>query len=228
MDQLLIKVAGEITLSGSPGASLKKWREIFGISQTELSEFLGITPSTTSDYEANRRKSPGIAVIKRFVNALMEIDRKRGGWVAKKLDSGAKKEDIFSVLDFSAPAGAEEFVKKIEGRVLANGDCLKGIKLNGYTLVDSLRAILELPAEEFMQIYGTSTERALLFTNVSMGRSPMVAIRVTKLKPNLVVLHNVLDVDKLAIKIADVEKIPLVSTVLPMDEIKRRLSEWSG
>jgi putative transcriptional regulator len=85
-----------------------------------------------------------------------------------------------------------------------------------------------LPAEEFIQIYGTSTERALLFTNVSMGRSPMVAIRVTKLKPNLVVLHNVVDVDRLAVKIAEIEKIPLVTTVLPMDEIKRRLGEWSG
>lgn len=228
MEQLLIKVAGEITLSSSPGASLKKWREIFGVSQTELSEFLGVTPSTISDYEANRRKSPGIAVIKRFVNALMEIDRKRGGWVVKKLDTDKNTTDIFSVLDFSAPLNAEEFVKKVEGRILANGDGLKGVKLNGYTLVDSLRAILELPAEEFIQIYGTSTERALLFTNVSMGRSPMVAIRVTKLKPNLVVLHNVVEVDRLAVKIAEIEKIPLVTTVLPMDEIKRRLSEWSA
>lgn len=228
MEQLLIKVAGEITLSSSPGASLKKWREIFGVSQTELSEFLGVTPSTISDYEANRRKSPGIAVIKRFVNALMEIDRKRGGWVVKKLDTDKNTTDIFSVLDFSAPQNAEEFVKKVEGRILANGEGLKSLKLNGYTLVDSLRAILELPAEEFIQIYGTSTERALLFTNVSMGRSPMVAIRVTKLKPNLVVLHNVVEVDRLAVKIAEIEKIPLVTTVLPMDEIKRRLGEWSG
>jgi putative transcriptional regulator len=52
----------------------------------------------------------------------------------------------------------------------------------------------------------------------------MVAIRVTKLKPSLVVLHNLSEIDKLALKIADIEKIPLVTTMLPIEEIKRRVA----
>jgi len=223
MDELSLKIAGEITLSQNPGSSLKKWREIFGISQTELANHLKVTPSTISDYEGNRRKSPGIAVIRRFVDAICELDKQKGSWTVKKLQLPEKTE-IYQLFDFEAEQSAVDFVKKIEGKIITNEEVLKARKLFGYTIVDSLRAILELPAEEFIKIYGTTTERALLFTNVSMGRSPMVAIKVTKLKPNIVVMHNLSEVDKLAVKISEIEKIPIITTALPIDEIKKRLS----
>jgi len=222
MDELSLKIAGEITLSQSPGSSLKKWREIFGITQTELANYLKVTPSTISDYEGNRRKSPGIGIIKRFVDAICELDKQKGGWIVKKLQTPERTE-VYQLFDFEAAQSAVDFVKKIEGKIITNEEILKGKRLFGYTIVDSLRAILELPADEFIKIYGTTTERALIFTNVSMGRSPMVAIKVTKLKPNIVVMHNLPDVDKLAIKISEIEKIPLVTTALPIDEIKKRL-----
>jgi putative transcriptional regulator len=222
MDELSLRIAGEITLSKSPGSSLKKWREIFGITQTELANYLKVTPSTISDYEGNRRKSPGIAVIKRFVDAICELDNRKGGLIAKKFQPSQKTE-IYELFDFEGSQLATDIVKKIEGRIVTNEDLLKSKKIFGYTLVDSLRAILELHAEEFIKIYGTTTERALIFTNVSMGRSPMVAIKVTKLKPAMVVMHNLADVDRVAIKISEVEKIPLITTALSIDEIKKRL-----
>jgi len=223
MDELNLRIAGEITLSQNPGSSLKKWREIFGISQTDLAGHLKVTPSTISDYEGNRRKSPGIAIIKRFVDAIVELDKQKGATTVKKLQMPERTE-IYQLFDFEAEMSAIDFVKKIEGKIVTNEEILKTKKLFGYTIVDSLRAILELPAEEFIRIYGTTTERALLFTNVSMGRSPMVAIKVTSLKPNIVVMHNLSEVDKLAAKISDIEKIPIVMTSLPIDEIKKRLS----
>ncbi len=225
MDKILLDIAGEITLSDNPGSSLKKWREIFGISQTELADFLNVTPSTISDYEGNRRKSPGASIIKRFVNAIIEIDRQKGGWVYKKLQL-QKPSEVFDVEDFSKSMKSKDFVKSIEGRIISNEAVLKKTKIYGFTIVDSIRAILELPADEFIKIYGNTTERALIFTNVSMGRSPLIAIRVTKLKPTMVVLHNISEVDKVALKISEVEKIPLVTTVLPLDEIKRRMKEY--
>lgn len=223
MDEIILKIAGEITLSQNPGASLKKWREIFGITQTELSNFLNITPSTISDYESNRRKSPGIAVIKRFVSAICELDKQKGEWVLKKMQAGEEKKEIYEIVDFPAACTAADFCKKIEGRILTNSSKIKDIKIYGCTFIDSLRAILELPADEFLKMAGSTTERALVFTNVSMGRSPMVAIRVSKLKPRLVVLHNIAEVDKLAIKLSEIEGIPLVTTFLPIEEIKSRL-----
>ena len=225
MDKILLDIAGEITLSDNPGSSLKKWREIFGISQTNLANFLNVTPSTISDYEGNRRKSPGSSIIKRFVNAIIEIDRQRGGWVYKKLQL-QKPSEVFDVEDFSKALRSRDFVKLIEGRIISNEDILKKSKIYGFTIVDSIRAILELPADEFIKIYGNTTERALVFTNVSMGRSPLIAIRVTKLKPTMVVLHNISEVDKVALKFSEVEKIPLVTTVLSLDEIKRRMKEY--
>ena len=225
MEKIFLDIAGEITLSDSPGSSLKKWREIFGISQTELAKFLNVTPSTISDYEGNRRKSPGVNIIKRFVKAIVEIDRQKGGWVFKKLQI-EKPPEVYDVHSFSKAVKSKDFVKLIEGRIISNEEALKKTKVYGYTTVDAVRAILELPADEFIKIYGSTTERALLFTNVALGRSPMVAIRVTKLKPTMVVLHNVSEVDKVALKISEVEKIPIVTTVLPIDEVTRRLKEF--
>lgn len=221
MEDIVFKMAGEITLSKNPGASLRKWREIFGITQTELANYINVTPSTISDYEGNRRKSPGIKIIDRFVKAICEIDKQKGSWTLKRLQSGEKK-DVYEIVDFHEPMSGYDFCKNIEGKIISNERILKRNKIYGCTFVDSLRAILELPADEFIKIYGTTTERALVFTNVSMGRSPMIAIRVTKLKPSVIVFHNISDVDKLAVKLSEVEKIPLVTTQLSLDEIKKR------
>ncbi len=224
-EKLALNIAGEITLSQNPGASLKKWREIFAISQTDLANHLHVTPSTISDYEANRRKSPGISVIKRFVHAICELDKQKGGWVSKKLQAEEKKSDIYDIIEFPEPINGIEFAKRIDGKIVSGEDILKKIQLYGYTVVDSLRAILELPVDEFSNLFGTTTQRAAVFTNLTMGRSPMVAIRVLKLKPSIVVFHNLADIDKLAIKIGEVERIPIITTVLPIDELKKKMAE---
>ena len=83
--QLMERIAGEITLSESPGSTMKKWRELFGITQMDLAKQIKISTSTVSDYESNRRMSPGVGVIKRFVDALFLIDRERGGTVMSGL-----------------------------------------------------------------------------------------------------------------------------------------------
>ena len=225
MEPTMQKIAGEITLAKNPGASMKKWREIFGITQTELADYLKITPSTISDYESNRRKSPGIGVIRRFVQSLIEIDKKQGGWVIKRMEEEGK-EKIFETYEFPEPVDTMSFIQKINGRIITNKRKLMSTKIDGYSLIDSLRAILELPVDEFQKIYGSSTNRALIFTQVGMGRSPMVAIRVTKLRPTLVVFHGLKDVDVIARKISEVEKIPIILTELEIPELEKTLKEF--
>ncbi|MCD6522335.1 MAG: helix-turn-helix domain-containing protein [Candidatus Diapherotrites archaeon] len=225
MDTIRQQIAGEITLAKNPGAAMKKWREIFGVTQTELAEHLKITPSTVSDYESNRRKSPGINVIKRFINALIEIDMKRGGKILKRMEE--KKTEVFETHEFPAPVSAKEICEKINGRIITNKRKINEMKVNGYTIVDSLRAILELPVDEFPKIYGPTTNRVLIFTKVGIGRSPMVAIRVTKFKPSLVVYHGLEKMDDpIAKKISEVEKIPIVLTTMDLDKIKDVLSSY--
>ena len=61
-------IVGEIVLSERPEDVIRKWRNIFQISQKELAAELGMTSSVISDYESGRRKSPGIGMIKKYVN----------------------------------------------------------------------------------------------------------------------------------------------------------------
>ncbi|MCD4739900.1 helix-turn-helix domain-containing protein [archaeon] len=227
MNELERQIAGEITLSKNPGTSMKKWRGIFGITQTELAEHLHITPSTISDYEGNRRKSPGINVIRRFIEALVEIDHKNGGMIVKRISCDKKPSEAFKVYDFPEPITANKFVEKIGGKVITNKRKLKEIHLLGYSLVDSFKAIIDLPVDEFSKIYGPTPNRGVIFTRVNVGRSPMVAIRVTKFKPSLVVYQGLKKMDDpIAIKISEVEKIPIVLSTMPAEKMQEKLAKY--
>ncbi len=227
MDTLQERIAGEIALSESPGSTMKKWRELFGISQIELAKHLKISTSTISDYEGNRRASPGVGIIKRLVNALVAIDQTRGGEVIRNLEKFNKEEvktPFYFIHDFSAPISGVDFARLIDAKIVSNPSVLDNMKLFGYTLIDSLRVILEISPSEYPKLFGTTNERAFVFDQVSTGRSPMVVIRVAPIKPRLVVIQNIDQVDKLAVKISQIEKIPLLTTKLTTDEVKLRLN----
>lgn len=229
MDELREKIAGEITLSESPGSAMKKWREFFGITQVALAKQIKVSTSTISDYESNRRLSPGVGVIKRFVDALFTIDEASGGNVSQnlaKFSLGSEhKEEFYKIHDFASPINAADFNRIIEGKVVANPGYLDSINLFGYTKLDSLRVILEMSPAEYPKLFGSTTERVFVFENVSTGRSPLVVIRVAPIKPRVVVIHGVTSIDKLAVKIAQVEKIPLLITKLDIDKLYERLDK---
>lgn len=227
MDSLQERIAGEIALSETPGSTMKKWRELFGISQVELAKHLKISTSTISDYEGNRRASPGVGVIKRFIQALFAIDTQRGGEVARNLDKFNKKDEqgsFYFIHDFTAPITGTDLARLIDAKIVTNPGQLDSMKLFGYTLLDSLRIILEIQPAEYPKLFGTTSERAFIFDQVSTGRSPMVVVRVAPIKPKLVVIQNLDTVDKLAVKISQIERIPLLTTKLNAEEIRMRLN----
>ena len=220
-------IAGEITLSPRPGEAMRKWRQIFGISQKQLAESLKISPSVISDYESGRRMSPGAEFVRKFTYALTSLDEKKQGGVVEKFSKAKRSDAVLDLREFLTPLPGERFIEKIRGRVVANKS-LAGENIWGYTVIDSIKAILELTEEEFTQIYGNNAQRALVFTKVHMGRSPMIAIKVTKPKPSMVILHGLMphEVDKLAVKIAEMEGIPLVVSMLKDEkELVERLRE---
>jgi len=231
MEKLAVAIAGEICLSKDPGGSMKKWREIFSINQTELAEHLKVSSSTISDYEGGRRKSPGIGVVSRLVKALLVIDEKMGGNVIRQLEKDFKpKEETFDSHEFVKAVDGNDFSKKIFAECVANPSRLKESKIYGYTVIDSIKVILEVPVHEYIQLYGKTPERALIFRHVENGRSPLIAVKIgrfsTDMKPSVVVLHGKLDpknVDPIAIKIAEAEKIPLLVTSKPIEEITAEL-----
>lgn len=222
------KIAGEITLSTSPGDTLRKWRRNFAITQTDLSNHLGISPSVISDYESGRRKSPGIMIVSKIIDALLRIDESRGCNVLRAYEDMwgdiLGLDSICSVCEYQDPIPLGEIAKKLDAEVILGR---MDITIWGYTVIDSIKAIVEMLPDQFQKIYGRSTARALIFTGVHSGKSPMVAIRVSNLKPGAVILQGILpgQVDPIAIRIAEVENIPLLTTHFSVDEVSSALSK---
>ncbi|MBI4393457.1 MAG: helix-turn-helix domain-containing protein [Euryarchaeota archaeon] len=222
-ERIAEKMAGEITLSHEPGATIRKWREIFGISQTDLAQTLGVSPSVISDYESGRRKSPGTMTVQRIVNALLDLDGRRGNVVLRNYSSMLEtNEAIIDIRELFVPVSVDKFVEAVDGEVLVPDERGKR-ELKGYTIIDSVKAITSLTSFEYMKIYGWSSERALIFTGITYGRSPMVAIRVHPMKPSLICYHRPERVDELAVRLARTESIPLVVTRMDIDKMVERL-----
>ena len=221
------KIAGEVTISTNPGKTLRKWREIFGIKQCILADTMKVSTSVVSDYESGRRKSPGAEFIKRYVEALIDLDEINGSTVVKKFSRDIDIDAIMDIREFLEDVPATKIQKLVKGVMLVNKN-IKDIRLNGYTVIDSIKAITDLSESDFIKLYGLSTNRVLIFTKVHMGRSPMIAIKVTQPKPSMVVMHGLkpAEVDKLGIKIAKIENIPLmVSTLENEKDLIKNLRE---
>jgi putative transcriptional regulator len=227
-NQLAEKMAGEITLSDSPGHALKKWRMNFEIAPGILADRLGVSPSVISDYEGGRRKSPGTAVVGKIVDTLLAMDEENEGKHIQKystmLFSNVEDDVIYDIHEYAAAIPLKDFSDAI-GCTLLCGSIDQ--VLFGYTVVNSLNAIMQFSSDEFNRIYGWSTERAVVFTNVSTGKSPMVAIRVTPFKPRCVVLQglDIADVHPIVEKMAERDRITVMCTTMDIDKIVSTLRE---
>ncbi|MCJ7444588.1 MAG: helix-turn-helix domain-containing protein [Methanotrichaceae archaeon] len=222
------KIAGEITLSPTPGETLRKWRRNFGITQTDLSNHLGISPSVISDYESGRRRSPGIMIVSKIIDALLKIDELRGSNIMRAYESMfgdmLGMDAICSICEFQDPVLLLDIVEKLDASIIFGNI---HVSIWGYTIIDSVKAILEFLPDQFQKIYGRSTARALIFTGVRSGKSPLVAVRVTSFKPGAIILQGIgpMEVDPVAIKIAEVENIPLLTTPFSVEEISTNLNK---
>ena len=212
-EHFMKNIIGEIAISSEPNKTIKKWRSLFRVSQKELSNNLGVTSSVISDYESGRRKSPGILFLKKYVEALIRMDEKTGSEVLKVfIDTDEEKPVSAAILDikeFDGGMGVESFCRKIGAKILTSAPTDRNIY--GYTLIDSVKAITELSFTELKKLYGVTAQRALVFTNITTGKGPMIAIKVANLKPAVIILHNIHegDVSSVAKNIADVEDVPL-------------------
>ena len=216
------RIASDILLSETPGKTLQKWRTDLEISQVTLANELDISPSVVSDYESGRRESPGIPVIRRMINALLSIDQSRGGshirQYARILSAGFDKDVILDQVEYPSPVTMDSFNEAIEAAQIASGSQKT---ITGHTVVDSLKAITEFSTDDFYRLYGQSTNRAIVFTNITRGESPLVAIRVVNPKPSAVVLHGISsrDIWENAEELARIDGYSLSSTDVPLDEM---------
>ena len=195
----LAKIAGNVVASPDPGRAMRAWREKLGIKQKALADSLRISASVLSDYESGRRPSPGVGFVRRYIEALVRLDESKGRVVAQ-LVSSERDEAILSIGEFHSPIPASKILGALDATVLAGDPA--SVRPYGYTVGDSIKTIVALSGYDFYRIFGATTERALVFTKVGMGRSPLVAIRVSQLKPRVVVIHGPREVDPLAVDLA--------------------------
>ena len=228
LERVSQQIAGEIVMSEKPGSAMRKWREIFEINQLELSRRMGVSPSVISDYEKGRR-NPGSAFIRRFVNALIDIDAERGLTTLSKLSRIFNLSYLGAVIDmheFERGIPPDDVIVAVDG-VLLNSN-IANEYIYGFTIIDSIKAILSLTGNEFMSLLGSTAQRVVVFTKVTTGRSPMIALRLSIVKPSMIVLHGSKKVDTLAMWIAENENIPIVlSTKSKVEDLViglRRLS----
>ncbi|MWG35790.1 helix-turn-helix domain-containing protein [Halomarina oriensis] len=186
------QMAGEVVTSDDPGGTLRKWRTDFDVAQTTLADHLDVSPSVVSDYESGRRQNPGIAVVRRMVDGLLDIDESRGGGRirqhARVLTAGFDSDAVLDLREYPTAIPLERFYDAIDATELVAGTATT---IAGHTVIDSIEAITRLSSEEFYRLYGQSTNRALVFTNVTRGESPLVALRVVTPTPTAVVLHDI-------------------------------------
>ena len=234
LNEVKTKIAGDIVLSPSPGKAMRRWRELFNISQIELAERMNVSASVVSDYESGRRRSPGAKFVKRFVDALVAIDIERGRPAINtllRLFLGSHKlyEAILDMREFSRPVTISEFCEVADAELVVGRGEFEDNLLFGYTVVDSIKLVLEVPSYDYVKLYGATTQRAAVFTKVYYGRSPMVAIKAMQagmggLRPALVMYHGTKKVDELGIEIARREGIPLaISQIKDVNELIEKL-----
>ncbi len=195
---------------------MKKWRQLFGISQTSLSDEMRLSSSAViSDYESGRRKSPGTRFVRRFVRALLTIDEERGAVFTRQFANLTRSPSaaILDIRDFPLPVSLERFRKTIDGRAIALPEETGG-KILGYTIIDTQKAMETLSGLEFFQIFGAAAEKALVFTNIEHVLFPALALRLSPLQPRIVVFHGI-PPNELAVKLIEYDKTPLLYSAIP-------------
>jgi len=227
--ELAERIAGEVTLSEDPGATLRKWREEFGVAQTALADELEVSASVVSDYESGRRENPGIRVVSRIVRSLLDIDERRGGdrvrQHARVLSAGFDQDVVYDLREYPATVPLSRFYDAIDAETVVAGSAET---IAGHTVINSVEAIKRLSSEEFYRLYGQSTNRALVFTNVTRGESPLVALRVVTPTPSAVVLHGLAgdDLWEHAPALARADGVSLATTAMPIESILEALREF--
>lgn len=227
--QLAERIAGEVVVSDDPGATMRKWRTDFDISQTDLATEIDVSPSVLSDYENGRRNRPGIGFINRYIEGLLGIDDARGGdrirQFARVLDAGFSGDAVLDIREYDRAIDLDDVLDAVGATTVAAGD---HNRVTGHTVIDSIDAIQTLSSDEFYRLFGHSTDRLLVFTNVTTGEGPQVALRVVEPTPTAILLHGI-EASTLwphAEALANRDRYSLAVTTQPIEDTRQALSTF--
>ena len=133
--QLTRRMAGEIVISEKPGDTLKKWRTIFKLSQKNLASLLNVKPSVVCDFEKGRRASPGIGTVRKFVEAMVEYDKARGGKIVSSMFAKDNKSAVYDIREFNTGTAISKLIKDIGGEILSGNEDILERPIYGLSLI---------------------------------------------------------------------------------------------
>ena len=223
------RIAGAVATSDRPGATMRKWRGEFDVTQATLAEEMGVAPSVISDYEGGRRTNPGIDLVERYVEALLSVDERRGGerirQFARVHSAGFDSDVVLDLREYPTAVSLPAVIDDLEATVLQEGPTER---INGHTVIDSVAAIRRLSSEDFVRLFGQSTNRALVFTGVTRGEGTAVALRVVSPTPSAVILHGIDpgEVWEFAPELARLDGYALATTTLSIETLLDRLGSY--
>lgn len=219
------EISGEIVHSENPGGSMRKWRIIFKISQSCLAAEMNISSSVLSDYESGRRKSPGIFMLRKIVNALLSIDERTGAQIAARFSNNASwkklSDVIVSVRELNPPRTVNEINLLLNGKIIASANTINK-NINGYVIIDSasMGNMNEISSYDFMKFKNLVVSKALLFAGARHKESMIIPTKMANLRPEVLVLQGIKKLDELDERIASIENMPvIISNMSTTDEM---------
>ena len=144
---------------------------------------------------------------------------------ARVISAGFESDIVHDLREYSTSVPVERLYEALDATEVAPGD---DDHVSGHTVINSIEAITRLPSEEFYRLYGQSTNRALVFTDVTRGESPLVALRVVNPTPNAVILHGVDEEDLWdhATDLAGIDGFSLAVSTCDLDSALAKLREF--
>ena len=219
LNKIKEEIAGEIIFAHDISAILKKWRNIFEISQKKMAKEIGIKASTLSDYENGRRQNPGINIISRFVDTLIKIDIDRNNHILKSLIKTENKKpfitkefkNIKKITDFESFMLKQVNYKKINEKIF------------GLTIIDTID-IKDLDFKTYPLLFGKTNKRMFYFTKTTELIIIEYTLKILKFLTNQQPIAIILKWDEEELPVLNIN-IPFYITELNKEEILSKLGE---
>ena len=222
--KVLESILGDICANENYGVVMRKWRNIFNVSQAELAEELGVQPSVISDYEGQRRTSPGIVLIRNYVNALIRIGRKKDKNIINKIGaySLSGKKGLIAK-DFEKELSIEALGKILNAKIILDSENVS-VKKCVFFYDNIIDTFTSMSTSEFLNFMrGENT--AVVFTNVHSGRFPFIVLKLLSSTkkislPRFVVFQGETDsISKIVLRMAKNSGISIATTNCSKEDI---------
>lgn len=228
--QLLQKILGDIAANEEYGFVMKKWRELFNITQAKVAQELNIKPSVISDYEGSRRRSPGIGFVRKYVNTIIklsEIHEKESFEKVKKLLGIVNETNSLLNKTFESK-NTESILNLLNAEKLTRRKNSEFFQECIFFSNKISHVLTKMPSKKLFNHFKNSTDKFFIFSKVKSGRIPLILLnllsKTNKSKmPGLIIFqtNDEFKLSRFVRRMAERNKITLGITNKEISEIKK-------